>query len=354
MKKIIVVDPGSWSLTYDYFYIKEVAKKYYVEFHCSYSQYNGDIINEIAALENVTVVVRHLSGRKLFGVISYFAMWRSLLKSMSSVSAIHFVWSWVPVLDTVFFYFIRKKLVITFHNHRPHKKRSRKYRPFWFQYRLARSAVFISDFTRERFIEDWPKLGETHLLPIGASSMNLEFDREYCPRHVFRATLLFWGNVKEYKGLGLLLDQYAVIKENGWSLEIYGKFDDECKDQLERANSLSIPVVARFLSAEEVINLLTSGGVMIFPYLGITQSGAMYTALYYCLPFVCSRQGDMYRFLQENGLEELGFDSSDPQSLISALRFVKNNYDSVSQRLKTIRDVRNWEVPERKLREIYG
>ena len=354
MTKIIVVDPGSWSLTYDYFYVKELAKIYDVEFHCSHTEYNGDLIEEFKALENVTIVCRHLSGRRIRGVFSYFAMWSQLLKSMRSVTAIHFVWTWIPLVDILFFYLVRKKLVITLHNHRPHKSRHKKYWPFWLQYRVARSTIFVSKFTQEKFVEDWPNCGHTQLVPIGASPMSPILDPKYLPLQVFRPTLIFWGNVKEYKGLGSLLDQHEVIDKNGWSLEIYGKFDNECKGQLERAKALSVPVVARFLSAEEATSLLTSGGVMVFPHLESTQSGVMYTAVYYCMPFVCTKRGDMYSFLQENELEELGFEFDDPQSLARSLVYVKENYDLVIERLKTIRGVRNWEVPANQLREIYG
>ena len=354
MTKIIVVDPGSWSLPYDYFYIQELAKIYHVEFHCSYTRYNGELINGLRQLSNVTVVCRHLSGKRVLGAFGYISMWFHLLAASRRVSTIHFIWSWIPIIDAIFFLFIRKKLVITLHNHRPHKRRHKKYWPFWIQHRLARSTIFASRFTQEKFTEDWPNCKQTQLIPIGASPMGLTFEQDYSPAQVFRPTLIFWGNVKEYKGLGSLLNNYPLLANSGWSLEVYGKFDRECESQLALAKSLSVPVVARFLTAEESIKLLKSGGVMVFPYLGITQSAVMYTAVYYCMPFVCTKHGDMFSFLRENDLEELGFDIDDAQSLLRSLEYVRENYDRIVERLESARGARNWQVPAALLHRIYG
>ncbi|HFN5758622.1 TPA: hypothetical protein ACHFML_004596, partial [Escherichia coli] len=74
-KKIAIIDPASYALPYDYFYIKSLCTYYDIDFYCSHTKYNPEYIEKIKSLDGVNVYLFNVSNtNKFVGTINYLRL----------------------------------------------------------------------------------------------------------------------------------------------------------------------------------------------------------------------------------------------------------------------------------------
>lgn len=106
--------------------------------------------------------------------------------------------------------------------------------------------------------------------------------------------LLFFGFVRPYKGLDLLLEAMAILKEKGQDLHllVVGEFwDDRSKYDLRIHELLledQIHIYDRYIPDSEAGKYFEVADLFVAPYLRGTQSGALKIALGYGMPAVVS------------------------------------------------------------------
>jgi len=109
--------------------------------------------------------------------------------------------------------------------------------------------------------------------------------------------LLFFGHVRQYKGLDLLLEALVKLWEKGDStgLVVAGEFWEDKKKYLDlvpkkfRKNLL---IVDRYLKNEEVDSLFSQAEAVAIPYLTGSGSGPSKIALSYGKPLLATQVGD--------------------------------------------------------------
>ena len=115
--------------------------------------------------------------------------------------------------------------------------------------------------------------------------------------------ILFFGFIRKYKGLDMLLDAMKAIKENPKSqisnlkLLVAGEFYEDKKPYLEQINKLGINdhVILRtdFIPDSEVKYYLCAADVVIQPYRNATQSGVTPLAYYFEKPMIVTNVGGL-------------------------------------------------------------
>jgi glycosyltransferase involved in cell wall biosynthesis len=111
--------------------------------------------------------------------------------------------------------------------------------------------------------------------------------------------LLFFGYVRKYKGLNVLLAAMPeIIKKNPKAkLLIVGEFYDSPDKYYEQINNLGIKdnvkVVQRFVPNEEVGKYYSIADVVILPYLSATQSGVLNIAYGFGKPVIVTDVGGL-------------------------------------------------------------
>ena len=113
--------------------------------------------------------------------------------------------------------------------------------------------------------------------------------------------LLFFGFIRKYKGLDLLLDAVAILKSRGTfnhtKLVIAGEFYEDSKPYLEQitGKNLRDDVILRtnFIPDDEVRNYFCAADVVIQPYRNATQSGVTPLAYHYNVPMVVTNVGGL-------------------------------------------------------------
>jgi glycosyltransferase involved in cell wall biosynthesis len=118
--------------------------------------------------------------------------------------------------------------------------------------------------------------------------------------------ILFFGFIKAYKGLGVLLDaapQLRSLLGEDFRLLVVGDFyEDEApyRQQIEKLGIADrLTLVSGYVSNEEVPRYFTAADLVVLPYLSATQSGIVQVAYRYDRPVVTTRVGGLPEFVTE-------------------------------------------------------
>lgn len=111
--------------------------------------------------------------------------------------------------------------------------------------------------------------------------------------------MLFFGFVREYKGLDLLLEAMADegVRDTGVKLIVAGEFYEDEKSYLDiiRKNNLGDRVILHnhFISNEEVRYYFSAASVIVQPYRSATQSGVTQIAYHFNKPMIVTDVGGL-------------------------------------------------------------
>lgn len=120
-----------------------------------------------------------------------------------------------------------------------------------------------------------------------------------------RLELLFFGFVRPYKGLDVLLDALALLIDRDIFLTIAGEFWEDPSRTKARIESLGIAhmveIIPRYVGEFETAQLFDRADVIVLPYVSATTSGVIPLAYHYGRPVIATRVGgipeviDQYR-----------------------------------------------------------
>jgi D-inositol-3-phosphate glycosyltransferase len=121
-------------------------------------------------------------------------------------------------------------------------------------------------------------------------------------------TILFFGMVRKYKGLDVLLRAMPkVLASAGCEscrLLIAGEFYDSADKYLELIDQLGLQkhvvLEKRYIPNEEIAAIFAAADVLVLPYLNATQSAVARIALANSLPIIASRSGGLTEVVIEN------------------------------------------------------
>jgi glycosyltransferase involved in cell wall biosynthesis len=136
-------------------------------------------------------------------------------------------------------------------------------------------------------------------------------------------TILFFGTVRKYKGLNVLLAAMPkVLLKVKCSLIIVGEFYDSIDkyERLIREHHIESQVHLdnRYVPNEEVPGIFQQADVLVLPYLSATQSGVARIAISNGLPVIASRTGGLSEAVIE-GVNGLLFPPGDSDALADRL-----------------------------------
>jgi glycosyltransferase involved in cell wall biosynthesis len=136
---------------------------------------------------------------------------------------------------------------------------------------------------------------------VALQKLNLNQDRK---------TILFFGFIRPYKGLDVLLDAFERINHhnNQYQLliagECYGSFESYQKQIDLHPMKDNIVVHNQYISDEMVPFYFSGADVCVLPYKSATQSGITSIAHFYNLPVIATNVGGLKETIKhnENGL----------------------------------------------------
>lgn len=117
--------------------------------------------------------------------------------------------------------------------------------------------------------------------------------------------LLFFGYIRKYKGLDILIKAFPTIKKSSpdAKLLIVGEFYDNPTEYEELINSLGIKedvkMINQFVPNEEVEKYYNSSDLVMLPYRSATQSGILNVAYGFLKPVIVTDVGGLSEFVIE-------------------------------------------------------
>ena len=188
------------------------------------------------------------------------------------------------------------------HEHRPGDKAFTKYFLKQCDAFITMSEKVMIDL--RRFVSDKPARLVSHPLYDNFGDIISKIEaREKLKLKTDDAIILFFGFIRKYKGLDILLDAMKVLKENPTSkiqnlkLMIAGEFYGDEKRYLEQINRLGLnqDVILRtdFIPDSEVKYYVCAADVVIQPYRKATQSGVTPLAYHFEKPMIVTNVGGL-------------------------------------------------------------
>ncbi len=172
--------------------------------------------------------------------------------------------------------------------------------------------------------------------------------------------LLFFGYIRAYKGLPVLLEAIAaVLQKLPLRLLVVGDFyDDEQKyrDLIRRLKvENSVTVVSDYVPNDRVRYYFSAADAVVLPYIAATQSGIAQIAYNFDRPVITSDVGGLAETVR-NGVTGLVVTPNDPASLADALqRFYRENLETTM--VPNVREEKkrySWEALVAAIEEICG
>jgi glycosyltransferase involved in cell wall biosynthesis len=212
----------------------------------------------------------------------------------------HFQWLPIPALDRVLMRLFPHPVVVTAHDVLPREVRRGAGAGARSVLRSVDAVVVHSQAGRARLVaEVGVPADRVHVIPHGAFTHLAGSDPESPAPAALenldgRRVVLFFGLVRPYKGVDLLVEAFAGTPEDAVLL-VVGMPRTPIEPLQRRARELGIAervrFVPRFVPDLDVAHYFHRADVVALPYRDIDQSGVLYTALAFGSPLLLSAVG---------------------------------------------------------------
>jgi len=285
--------------------------------------------------------------------LSYKMSARQIAKSNPDVLIMKYWMTYfAPSLGTVAKYLNKRgcKVVSILDNVIPHEQRFfDKPLTTWF---LKQNSGFVamSESVRNDLLTLQPNarfiLREHPLYNHFGEKMNKRLAIEQLELAPDKKTLLFFGLIRDYKGLDLLIAAMSLLDESyqliiaGESYGDFGKYRQAIESSPARTR---IKVLNRYISDEEVPQLFSAADLLVTPYRSATQSGVIPVAYHFDVPVLATDVGGLKESIERAGTGLVCLPTV--ESLSEGIQeFFRSNRDIFIANIQKEKKALSWEV----------
>ncbi|UCH84415.1 MAG: glycosyltransferase [Candidatus Latescibacterota bacterium] len=170
--------------------------------------------------------------------------------------------------------------------------------------------------------------------------------------------VLFFGYIRDYKGLGVLLEGFGRCAERiDATLMIVGEFYGGKEDYMAKIKSLGLDdrvmVVDNYVPNEEVEKYFAASDVLALPYLSATQSAIVQVAYSFDKPVIVTNVGGLPEVV-EDGVTGIVVPPQDPGAIADALiRFFEStDSNEMAQNIRAHKERFSWSGCKKALLEL--
>ena len=131
-----------------------------------------------------------------------------------------------------------------------------------------------------------------------------------------KKTILFFGLIRDYKGLDLLIDAFSELNDEYQLViagEVYSNLQKYENQITESKAKNRIFFFNQYIPDSEVQNYFSAADVCVLPYRTATQSGITATSFHFELPIIATNVGGLKEII---GKSELGLIVEEPNSIL--------------------------------------
>ena len=196
----------------------------------------------------------------------------------------------------------------------------------------------------------YDNFGEAKSKEKAIESLELSKDYKY---------ILFFGIIRKYKGLNLLLEAIADNRflDSNLKLIVAGEFYEEDKyyhDLIEKHKLKDVVILAtKFIPDDQVVDYFCAADIIVQPYKNATQSGVTQIAYHFDKPMLVTNVGGLAEIVPHN---KVGYvTSQNPQDIADAIFdfFQQNKEAQFIKGVKQEKKKYSWDIMVTNIKKIH-
>ena len=239
---------------------------------------------------------------------TYYRALQALKKSNGNLFITSYWMSFFGPMMGYWARFLPRKMVkiAIIHNLVPHEKRffDRSFNRFFLKH--YDGFVLLSEAVQQTVLEAKPTAETIVLKHPSYQQFGERVDKEHARQtlcvDLTKKTLLFFGLIREYKGLDLLLEAFSELDDSFQLIiagEVYG--ERSLYDALiQQSKNKHIFFADHFISNDEVASYFSAADLCLLPYRSATQSGIKAMCDAFHVPVLVSPVGGLSEEMMEN------------------------------------------------------
>ena len=318
----------------------------------------------------------HNKFKKLLDYIKYqLKVFIHTMQQDKNHHVLHFQFFRIEKFEALLIFFLRIlgiKMVFTAHNVVPHE--NSKIDIFFRKiiYDSVSSIIVHSQYIKNKLINRF-KIDPQKVMIVPHGNFDHYVPEETIPQKQARSTLglnqedkvlLFFGYIREYKGVDLLLDAFKICSQQDEQLKlvIAGKpFSQELEDRYKKMiadipSKDAIFFDANYIPFEKVPLYFSAADVIILPYKDIDHSGIIYLAYSFGLPIIATNVGDFSETI-EHGKSGYLLEEKSAESLSDTILTATTDGEKLASMGAYAQDLSNkkysWNIIAKNTRAIY-
>ena len=253
------------------------------------------------------------AGNKFVKLLEYilYLVWLFFHIARSRADVVHFQFFRRERIECLYFPFIRllsQKLIFTAHNIIPHEHTKLDIYLRYLVYKSATKIIVHTPSIKQAMLEMFSISEEKvfvvpAVLPISEerdASITKELSREKLNLSDDDQIILFFGYIREYKGLDILLKAFDSVKPNHKDLKLIVAGRPHTPELLQQytaqidglSSQDSIIFIPEFIPDEEVDFYFRAADIVAVPYKQIYLSGVLQVAFSYGKPILATNVGN--------------------------------------------------------------
>lgn len=161
-----------------------------------------------------------------------------------------------------------------------------------------------------------------------------------------KKTLLFFGLIRDYKGLDVLLKSFNQLPDDYQLIiagEVYGKTEKYNQLIMKSANT-SIYFFNQYIPDDEVAIYFSAVDVCVLPYKSATQSGITATSFHFEIPLIASNVGGLAETI-EHGKTGIIVPPNDEKALVLSIEdfFTQGKIEKFQENIRFEKSKNSWE-----------
>lgn len=314
-----------------------LAKNNEVEAFTFTRQYPGFLFPGKTQFADKGDIDRHISVRRVLDSISPFSYYKTAKEILKSKPDVVLISYWMPFFAPAFgkiAKILRKKGIKTIailHNVIAHEKRfgDKELTKYFFKncdgfvlLNIASEKDLLGLKPDAKYIIHphplYDHYGDKVDKTLAREKLNLPEDKK---------VILFFGFIRDYKGLDILIESMKYLGDDFLLLvggEVYGDFKkyDELIDKLGVRNMINLQI--RYIPEYEIHLFFSASDVCVLPYRSATQSGIAGIAYFFDLPVIVTNVGGLAEMV-ESGKTGFIAERPTPEEISSAISKVFSN-----------------------------
>lgn len=266
---------------------------------------------------------------------------------------------WLPFFGPCYGWMARKikkkssaKLIAVCHNIIPHERRiGDKVLSRYFLKRVDYFIPLSDQVKKDLFL--FVKNPLYKLLPLPVFSLfGDKIDKAQAKRNLKlneEKILLFFGFIRDYKGLDVLIEAFAIIRKSiDVKLIVAGEFYEPEEKYVNLISKYkledSIILMKDFIPTTDVKYYFSASDAVVLPYKSATQSGIVQVAVNFCMPVITTNVGGIGEVI-EDGKTGFVVEKENPEKLAQAIiRFYNEDKEKeFTDNMKSLKDKYSWQ-----------